>query len=675
MKTLISTVCFSVISASSIAGVGTDIRQLHINESPVQYLPKVASKKALKNNSILSVQNTENIAVADVVVFYQPSYFAKYGSYEAHKRIESWLKTANESYEAHGVNYRLSLSDVIAVESIPDDIPYQDVIDGDGNIVQDGADYLFSLSVLNKGTPEYTAYQEKWKADLVVYVREKRPEDTVLGLAAIGGEYSSVVDNGVAPEQYTTFAHEIGHNIGMNHEDGKAHVGPEYARAKMCGGKYTIMYSASPVEKTLHHYSSPSLSNNGDVCGSESSANNERVLKENFVATTQRRDGVEVLGIVSFTEAVFSGNEEDGVVIKLHRDGDNTQAASVKVFAENGSAEWGIDFIDSYVVAEFESGASTTEVVFPIVKDGEEESAEFISVSMKYPYKLSVGDLNTAKVNINDGALIGNVGTFSISGPSQLNEGESGEFVVSRVGGTGEAVLNVFTVAGSAVAGTDYVVLNQKVIFDENDVEKSVTLVTVDDLEKEERKNLTLHIESSSDSAEYDVKSAMVDIIDNDSVGEPSKGVFSLSSSVNEVSENTGNLTLTVSRTEGAEGEAIVRVYTVASTAISGVDFVPLNEELVFVDGEVEKTLTLQILDDTDDESGNTSFDVVLEGNGVEIKNNTVTITLIDNDDNSPGGSIGDEKSSGSTGYWFMLLLCLLAIFRNSIFNADKKFI
>ena len=525
------------------------------------------------------------------------------------------------------------------------------------------------------------------------------------------------------------------------------------------------------------HYSSPELSSGGEACGNESTANNARVLEENFVATTQRRAGVEALGVVSFAETAFSGNEEDGVVITLQRDGDLSQAASVKLFAKSDTAEWGVDFVDAYVLAEFEPGAATAEVSYPIVKDGESESTESFSVTMKYAYKLSVGDVNSATVNVADGAQTGTAGMFSVTGPSELNEGDSGVYVVTRVGGTGEAVVNVSAVAGSAVAGSDYVALNEQLVFAEGEVEKSVTLVTVDDqkaetkesltveiyspsdtaeydvksvdvgvidnddvvepdagsfalsasatsvseaagsvtltvtrsggsegtavvrvytvagtaiagtdftaldqeltfaegeVEKsvtlvtvddqkaETKESLTVEIYSPSDTAEYDVKSVDVGVIDNDDVVEPDAGSFALSASATSVSEAAGSVTLTVTRSGGSEGTAVVRVYTVAGTAIAGTDFTALDQELTFADGETEKTLILQILDDSDDESGNASFDVVLEGAGVEVTTSTVTITLTDNDNASSGGdtagNTGSEKSGGSTGLMFILL-------------------
>lgn len=674
MKKIISTVCLSVMAASATGGTGADIRELHANESPVQFLPKIATRGTVQSYSTASTTAAKSADVADVVVFYQPSYFAKYGAYEAHKRIEAWVNTTNESYAAHGLNYRLSVSDVIPVESVADDVPYQDVVDGDGNIVQDGADYLFSLAALNEGSPEYAAYQEKWKGDLVVYVREQRPGDTVLGLAGVGGEYASMVDNDIDPEQYTTFAHEVGHNIGMNHEEAEAYVGPEYARATTCGGNYTIMYSSSPAGRTLHHYSSPDLSSGGEVCGNEEAANNARVLEENFVATTQRRAGVEALGVVSFGDTAFSGNEEDGVVIKLQRDGDLSQAASVKLFAESGTAEWGVDFVDAYVTAEFEAGASSVEVTYQMVKDSESENTESFSVAMKYAYKLSVDSADTATVIVANGAQTGTAGMFALVGPSELNEGVSGEYVVSRVGGAGEVVVNVSAVAGSAVVSSDFVALNEQLVFAEGEVEKTVTLVTVDDQKAETTEGLTIEIDSPSDTAEYDVKSVSVDIIDNDDSRET--GTFALSSSATTVSESAGSITLMVTRSEGTEGAAVVRVYTVAGSAVAGTDFTAIDEELTFADGETGKTLILQILDDSDDESGDTSFDVVLEGAGVEVTTGTVTITLTDNDNSNTGGNSGGNtdsgKSGGSTGFGFMILLGLMAIFRYSV-NANKK--
>jgi hypothetical protein len=206
---------------------------------------------------------------------------------------------------AHGVSQQVIIKDMVPVVSVDDSARFDTQFDDDGNVISDGVPYLFSSAVLNAGSPEYDAYQA-WQADLVMYVREQRPEDTVLGLAGLGGELSFVLDWNYTPEEYSTVAHEIGHSFGMNHEEAKAFVGPEYARAWECGGMQTIMYSSASEDTTLRHYSDPDLTNDGEACGNEN-ADNSRILKENFAFTSHRRSGIDSLGNVSFTNASYIG--------------------------------------------------------------------------------------------------------------------------------------------------------------------------------------------------------------------------------------------------------------------------------------------------------------------------------------------------------------------------------
>jgi len=668
MKKLVSSLCLTALfSASAQAG---DVRPLHPGEIPLQDLPKFA---AMAPYSALhsSAKAKSAATVADVVIFYQPSFAAKYGKREAFKRVSAWVDLANNSYALHGHDYVLNVSDIVPVTSVSDDIPWNDVRDEDGNIIQDGADYIFSGAVLNAGNAEYEIYQQKWKADFVIYVRELREGDSALGSAGIGGESSTVLDNGSDPTRHSTLAHEVGHNIGMNHENGKAIAGPEYARAWECGGQRTIMYSSSSRTTTDRHYSSPELSRNGEVCGNAETANNARILEENFVQATQRRPGVESLGTVTFEQTSFNGDEESGVTITLVRDGDLSEASSVKVFAEDETAMLGQDYTEAYVLAEFEAGSATTTLTYPIIKDGDTEGAETFTVHLRFPYKMSLSDSNLATISITDNAQVGNAGVFSISGDTELNEGDTGVYTLSRVGGVGEAVLNIKTVNGSAKSGQDFVELNQDVVFAEGDVQKTINLVTIGDAVAETDESLTIEISSTSTTAEYDVQAVNVTILDDDTVVTPEVGTFALNVSETTISESAGSIAINVVRSNGSDGVAVVRVRTVAGSAIAGEDFTAFNQEVTFAEGELEKTITIQILDDSKDEAGTTSFSVVLEGAGVEITTGTITITLTDNDDVvvmpptvTPPSS---ESGGGSTGFLMTLLLSMCVFIRKVI--------
>jgi hypothetical protein len=673
MKKLIGPLYLSLTALSFSAYATNDVIPLFPQETPLQDLPKYVFKTAY-SNEYQQAKGKSAETVADVVVFYQPSYVAKYGKREAFKRITAWFALTNQTYQTHDVDFELNIKDILPVQSVDDSVPFTDVKDEEGNIIVDGSMYLFSGAVLNAGSPEYDAYQVKWKGDLVVYVREQRSGNTTAGLAGIGSELSAVVDFDTDPESYATLAHEIGHNLGMNHEEANAFVGPDYARAWTCGGKKTIMYADVALNFTnLEHYSSPDISNDGEACGNET-ANNARILKENHVAVSLRREGVASSGVVTFTDVTYSGSEEDGLVITLQRDGDLTEAASVKVFAEDETALLGQDYTEAFVLAEFVAGSATADVNYPILKDGENEGTETFTVHLRFPYKMTVSESNIATLSVSDNAPVGSAGMFSISGDTELNEGDEGQYIVTRSGGVGEVVITVQSISGTAESGQDFVGLNEELVFAEGETEKAVSFVTLADTIAETDESLTLEINSSSTTAEYDVKSVVVTILDDDVDVSPEVGMFALSASETTILESAGSVTISIVRSGGSDGNAVVRVRTVEGTALAGEDYTAINNEITFADGEVEKIVTIQILDDTKDEDGTTSFDVILEGAGVEVTTRTVTITLTDNDDapettptptptpTKPDAT--DSSGGGSTGLFFIVLLTMFTLIR-----------
>ncbi len=652
---LLAVVPFMALSKQS------DVRQIRQGEVSLQELPVAhsVSHAKLKQRAYSLSAAQDDFPKAELVVFYQPSYASTYGEYEMHQRIPHFIATLNEAIAAHGLeDYQVVIKDVVPVESVPDSVPYLDVLDEDGNIIQDGADYLFSVAVLNEMSlvdgewvenPEYKIYQEKWGADLVLYMREKREDDSrYLGLAGIGGESSSALDNGVDPSTYTTVAHEIGHNFGMNHEEAEAHVGPDYARAWQCGGKNTIMYSSGSPESTVRHFSDPNKENGGEACGDEEVGYNAKVLVDNFLTTTQRRDGVEVLGSVSFASTEFNGNETEGVEIVLTRTGDVSESASVKVFAENGTAVWGEDFADAYILAEFAEGESQSTVTFPVVDDGGEEGAETFGVYLQYPYKLSAGSVSTASVTVFDGDNNGAGGMISISGPTELEEGQDGTLLVSRNGGVGEIIVNVSASSEDATPGVDYVPLNKQLVFSEGEVEKSVTFTASDDLEAEMSEFVMVSVSSPNNGVTYSPESLSITILDNDAVG---AGVFGLSSQTTSVSEGAGAVSVNVSREGGfAAAELSIEVDVKGAKQTLPVSF---------AENEMEKTVSINISDNhTDEADYSMTLTLVSEDPGVTIATSEITLTIVDNDSATPPPSNGGDSSSGggSTGILTLLL-------------------
>ena len=365
----------------------------------------------------------ETIKEIETVLFVQPSYFATHGEYEAYRRIWAWLESTNATYGHHdGLgDYKVVVKDIVPMMSIPDTLPYLSEYDDDGNEIATGAQGMLAQVVLGGTHPEHDIYNT-WQPDLVTYLREQRGDEflngkLILGLAGIGGMLNSILDNNTDRAGNTTWAHEVGHNIGLNHEEEEAFVGPDYARAWKCDGQRTIMYSGGGHT----HYSDPNVMRGGEACGDVDVADNARVLRENIPSVVMRGNGVASLGTVSFADTAYQALDNGNLAITLVRDGDLTAQASVKVFTENGTAQYGVEFVDTHLLATFDAGMATATVELPIINHSDE--AKTLDLLLKYPYALTVDDVDTLTATINAPTTAPDAGEFSLSGVSEVIEG------------------------------------------------------------------------------------------------------------------------------------------------------------------------------------------------------------------------------------------------------------
>ena len=119
---------------------------------------------------------------------------------------------------------------------------------------------------------------------------------------------------------------------------------------------------------------------------------------------------------------------------------------------------------------------------------------------------------------------------------------------------------------------------------------------------------------------------------DGNSTGDA--GFLSLATSNITVEEDAGQATVDVVRTQGSDGQVRVDYTTVADTATAGQDFTVSTGTLTFADGEVVKTITVPIIDDSLTESTE-RFNITIDnvGGGASLLvPRTATVTIVDDE-------------------------------------------
>jgi len=244
---------------------------------------------------------------------------------------------------------------------------------------------------------------------------------------------------------------------------------------------------------------------------------------------------------------------------------------------------------------------------------------------------------------IRNGILSFNAATYSVN----ENAGSVTITVQRTDGSRGAASVDYVTSDGSATDGSDYSGVNNTLTWADGDsADKSFTVAITDDATEESDETIHLTLTNASGAALGSTSNAIISIKDNDAPGS-----IDFTSAAYSVAENAGSVTITVQRTDGSRGAASVDYVTSDGTAVEGSDYTGSGNTLNWADGDsADKFFTVNISDDTDDESNETINLTLTNASGAALGSVANAVLTINDNDVSGGAAPAQPASSGGGG-------------------------
>ncbi len=225
------------------------------------------------------------------------------------------------------------------------------------------------------------------------------------------------------------------------------------------------------------------------------------------------------VGSVQFSAPAVSVAENAGTVqLAVTRTGGSAGAISVSYATVVGSATVGSDFVaKSGTVSWADGDVAAKTIAIAIVNDTANEPSETFSVALSSPTGgASLGATTTESVTITDDDPVGTA-QFASTTATVTESAGTVQFTVSRVGGSaGAASVTYSTMAGTAVAGSDFTATSGTLTWADGDAaDKVITVAILNDTTHEETEAFTVLLTSAA-GVSLGSSTATVTITDDD---------------------------------------------------------------------------------------------------------------------------------------------------------------
>ena len=402
-----------------------------------------------------------------------------------------------------------------------------------------------------------------------------------------------------------------------------------------------------------------SLSNptGGAVLGANSSA----------ILTIDDDEQAPVSGILSFTMSEYSAEEFDGsVTVTVERVSGSSGVAMVNYATSDGTATAGSDYEVASGTLVFADGEVSQSFQVTLTDDAVYEGAEVINLSLSNVFGAILGDQASSMISLGDDDSAPAAGAldFSQANYAVAEDGTSVTVSVTRSdGSTGAISVDYAARDNTATASTDYTFNAGRISFaDGESASKSFVVTIIDDNELEESEQIALQLGNVQGGAVLGAQSNAVITIADDEVQAASSVLSFIASSLS-VNESSTTATITISRTTSVSGSMTVDLMVESSTAVAGTDYNVTTGTLQFADGESEKSVDVEIIDNTAEDGDKTITFTLgnVTGNAtIDTANNTLIITILDDDATTDPGDGDDSDGGGGGGSIDPMLLVLL---------------
>ena len=307
--------------------------------------------------------------------------------------------------------------------------------------------------------------------------------------------------------------------------------------------------------------------------------------------------------------------------------------AAVTVPLDTSGATEGTDYgaLSDIMIA---AGSTTGSVTFTATDDSVYEGTETATVSIG---TVSGGSASAASsgtsvvVTITDAQSAPTV-VLSASAESVIEDGSAITLTATLSGVADEDVTVPIDTSGTATEGTDYSAISD-ITISAGSTTGTATITPTDDSISEGAETLIVSLGtlSGADATAGSTSSLTLNFVDDDVPN------ITLTASTTSIAENSGSsITLTVTTSMIATEDIVVSL-AAAGTATSGADYTALPSSLTIAAGDTTKTASFTPTDDslydaTSDETAIISISSVSGGNALESGDQSVTLTITDNE-------------------------------------------